>query len=55
MDTSHPEAFAYLRHVFRTLRKWGAVFYKIDFLDWGFKDSTKVKRHAPGKTSMQYF
>jgi hypothetical protein len=24
-------------------------------MDWGLKDSTEVKRHTPGKTSVQYF
>ena len=55
LDTSHPEAFEYLRHVFATLKKWGARFFKTDFMDWGFKDSIDVRRHTPGKTSCEYF
>ena len=55
LDSSHPGAFAYLRRVFRMLRGWGATFYKTDFMDWGLKDSLLVKRHAPGKTSVEYF
>ncbi len=55
IDTSHPEAFAYLRSVFKSLRTWGCRFIKTDFMDWGFKDSLTVKRHAPGKTSVEYF
>ena len=47
LDTSHPAAFDYLRHVFRTLRAWGARFFKTDFMDWGLKDSTRVRRHTP--------
>lgn len=54
LDSSHPEAFAYLRHVFATFRQWGCQFYKTDFVEWGFKDSTTVRRHSPGKTSAQY-
>jgi hypothetical protein len=55
LDTSNPEAFDYLRQVFRTHRAWGATLYKTDFMDWGLKDSTMVKRHTPGRTSVQYF
>ena len=55
LDTSHPEAMAYLSGVFRTLRDWGVRFFKTDFLEWGHKDSTLVRRHTPGKTSTQYF
>ena len=38
LDTSHPEAFEYLRQVFRTLRKWGYKYYKTDFMFWGSMD-----------------
>jgi hypothetical protein len=55
LDSSHPDAFNYLRKVFRTMRKWGALYYKTDFLDWGLRDSLKYKRYNPGKTSVQYF
>lgn len=54
LDTSHPGAMAHIRGVFRTLRAWGVRFYKTDFLEWGFKDSTTVRRHAPGRTAMEY-
>jgi len=55
LDTSHPAAFDYLRTLFRTFRSWGVKFFKTDFMDWGLKDSTKVQRHTPGKTSVQYY
>lgn len=55
LDSTHPEAFAFLRNVFRTYRKWGVKAYKMDFMEWGFKDSTSIKRHTPGKTSAQNF
>lgn len=54
LDSSHPEAFEYLRTVFRTFRKMGVTYYKTDFLDWGFRNSMHWKRHTPGKTSAQY-
>ena len=55
LDTSHPDAMAYIVDVFCTLRNWGYTLYKTDFLIWGLQDSTKVKRHTPGKTSFEYF
>jgi hypothetical protein len=55
LDTSHPAALAWVREVFRTLHGWGARLFKTDFLEWGFRDSTKVLRHTPGKSSSQYF
>ncbi len=55
LDSSHPAAMAYLAQVFRTLHDWGARFFKTDFIEWGWKDSTRVRRHTPGKTSTQYY
>jgi len=55
LDSSHPEAMAYLKTVFETFRAWGAGLFKTDFMYWGLTDSTKVRRHAPGKTSVEYF
>jgi hypothetical protein len=55
LDTSHPEAFEYLRQAFRTLRGWGAEMFKTDFMYWGMQDSRTVRRHSPGKTSIEYF
>jgi len=55
LDTSHPDAMEYLFNVFATLRSWGFTLYKTDFLLWGMHDSTKVRRHTPGKTSFEYY
>ena len=55
LDTSHPDAMAYILNVFRTLRSWGYTLYKTDFLSWGVQDSSTVQRHTPGKTSYEYF
>jgi hypothetical protein len=55
LDTSNPEALNYLRLVFRTMKEWGATYFKTDFLDWGLKDSVLFKRYKSGKTSIQYF
>ena len=29
--------------------------FKTDFMLWGLQDSSRVKRHTPGKTSVEYF
>ncbi len=55
LDTSHPKALDYITEVFRTLRHWGARFFKTDFIEWGFVDSTQVRRARPGRTSAQYY
>lgn len=55
LDTSHPEAMEYLRMVFRTLKQWGARYFKTDFMLWGLHDSAEVHRCRPGKTSIEYF
>jgi hypothetical protein len=55
LDTSHPDALDYVEHCFRTLHGWGARYFKTDFIEWGYVDSTKVRRARPGKTSAQYY
>lgn len=55
LDTSHPDAMEYMRTVFSTLHSWGARMFKTDFMLWGLQDSSRVKRHTPGKTSVEYF
>jgi len=55
LDSSHPDAFEYLRQVFRELREYGADMFKTDFMYWGYQDSLMVRRHSPGKTSVEYF
>ncbi len=55
LDGSHPEVKKYIRRVFKSLRKTGYTFYKIDFMDWGYKNSPNIKRAELGKTSFQIF
>ncbi|MBD3243582.1 MAG: hypothetical protein GF331_23535, partial [Chitinivibrionales bacterium] len=55
LDTSHPDAMAWVAEVFSTFRKWGVRFFKTDFLEWGYRDSTTVARYTPGKTGARYF
>jgi alpha-galactosidase len=35
LDITHPEAEAYIRHVFRTWRDWGVGYFKTDFMLFG--------------------
>lgn len=55
LDASRPEVVDYIEHVFRTMRGWGARFFKTDFMDWGLKDSSRVVRHNPRETSVESF
>ncbi len=54
LDTSHPDAFEHVRMLFQTFRRWGAGFFKTDFMDWGFKDSSKVRRHTQETGAAHY-
>ena len=53
LDTSHPEALAYIRQVFETLHTWGFRFFKTDFLLWNMHDSSTVRRYVPSLTSVE--
>ena len=54
LDTSNPDVMNYLRNVFRTFRNMGITFYKTDFMKLGAQPSNLVRRHTPGKTSVEY-
>lgn len=53
LDTSHPEALAYLKEVFQTLKKWGFSMYKTDFMLWNMHDTSKVQRFDSSMTSVE--
>jgi hypothetical protein len=55
LDPSHPDAVAWLRMVFRTLRGWGCRFFKTDFMDWGFKDQLTVMPRTPERTHVELY
>ena len=38
LDASHPEALAYIKEVFTTLRSWGFSMFKTDFMLWNIID-----------------
>ena len=52
IDATHPGAYAYLKEVFSTLRRWGFTLYKTDFMLWGMVDSSKAVRYDNTKTSV---
>ena len=53
LDTTHPEALAYLVSVFQHLRDWGARLFKTDFISCGVWNSAAVLRHDPSITSTE--
>ena len=53
LDASHPDALHYLKTVFETFRSWGFTLFKTDFMIWNMQDTSKVRRHDPGLTSVE--
>ncbi len=55
LDTTHPEAFDYLRHVFRTWRhEWGCEYFKTDFMHFPtVYGPERAVYHTPGLTRIE--
>jgi alpha-galactosidase len=55
LDTTQPEAFAYLRRVFRTWRQdWGCGYFKTDFMQFGSEHGPdRAVWHTPGLTRIE--
>jgi alpha-galactosidase len=55
LDGTHPEAFAYLRHVFATwAREWGCDYFKTDFMYFGCEyGPDRALYHTPGLTRVE--
>lgn len=55
LDTTHPEAFAYLRRVFRIwARDWGCDYFKTDFMYFGSEyGPDRALYHTPGLTRIE--
>ncbi len=55
LDTTHPDAFEYLRTVFRTWRhEWGCEYFKTDFMFWGAAHGPeRAIWHTPGITRIE--
>jgi hypothetical protein len=55
LDTTHPEAFDYLRNVFHTWRhKWGCEYFKTDFMHFGSEyGPDRAMWHQPGMTRIE--
>ncbi len=55
LDGSHEDVKDYIAKVFKAFRKMGFTYFELDYLDWGLKDSSEVKRAKKGKSSVQIF
>jgi hypothetical protein len=57
LDTTHPEAFEYLRQVFHTWRhEWGCDYFKTDFMLFGSDyGPDRAIFHTPGMTRIENF
>ncbi len=55
LDTTHPDAFAYLREVFRVWRhEWGCEYFKTDFMHFGSEyGADRAVWHRPGMTRIE--
>lgn len=55
LDTTHPEAFAYLRQVFRTWHhEWGCDYFKTDFMHFGSEHGPdRALWHTPGLSRIE--
>ncbi len=55
LDTTHPDAFAYLREVFRVWRyEWGCEYFKTDFMHFGSEyGPDRAVWHTPGLTRIE--
>lgn len=55
LDTTHPDAFAYLRNVFRIWRQeWGCEYFKTDFMHFGSEyGPDRAVWHTPGMTRIE--
>ncbi len=55
LDATHPAAFNYLRHVFRTWRQeWGCEYFKTDFMEFGSEHGPdRAQWHTPGLSRIE--
>ena len=55
LDATQPDAFEYLRRVFRTWRReWGCEYFKTDFMHYGAEHGPgQVVWHTPGLTRIE--
>ncbi|HEX5808584.1 MAG TPA: glycoside hydrolase family 36 protein [Anaerolineales bacterium] len=55
LDTTHPDAFDYLRNVFHTWRhEWGCDYFKTDFMHFGSEyGPDRAVWHTPGMTRIE--
>jgi alpha-galactosidase len=55
LDTTHPDAFEYLRRVFNVWRReWNCAYFKTDFMFWGAEHGPdRARWHTPGMTRIE--
>lgn len=55
LDATHPDAFDYLRRVFRTWRnEWGCEYFKTDFMFWGAEyGPARARWYRDGSTRIE--
>ena len=53
LDGSHDDVQDYIAKVFSTFRKYGFLYYELDYLNWGLQDAADVQRSKKGKSSVQ--
>jgi hypothetical protein len=55
LDATHPDAFEYLRNVFRTWHhEWGCEYFKTDFMHFGSEyGPDRARWHTPGMTRIE--
>lgn len=55
LDTTHPDAFDYLRQVFHVWRReWGCEYFKTDFMFWGAEyGPDRARWHTEGMTRIE--
>lgn len=62
-DYSHPEAQAYIQNCVKTMRQWGILYFKVDFMRFGLESEvlqanpevTKIVAHDPSITGIERF
>lgn len=55
LDATHPDAFEYLRHVFRVwCNEWGCGYFKTDFMQFGSEHGAdRARYHSEGMTRIE--
>ncbi len=55
IDPANKNVKNYLKTVFRTLRRMGFIFYEMDYLEWGLKDTNLLRMNSNEISSVQIY